>query len=675
MAKIDKILFVTLSNIGDVILTLPVLDSLRLAYPRAKITVVSGPRPAEIFRDNPNIEELVVYDKHAGLKEKIRILSDFYKAGFDLVVDLRNSIFGFLVPARLKTSAFSGIPADIKHMQARHLFKIENLKIPQPQADAGAYGFLHVSRPDQAYIAGLLDDNNIKNQDNIIVVSPGARSHIKRWPGERFAELCSRLIQEFNAKVVLVGDGQDTPINRYIRDNVKTPVIDLSAKTTISQLAVLLKKAKVLITNDSANMHLASYLNVPVVAVFGPTDDEKYRPWSDNSFVVKKELFCRPCRKAQCVSGDLLCMNLIRVKDVLNQVRDVLISAPSVFSPGQRKNFKRILICRTDRIGDVILSTPVITALRNAYPSAYIAMMVRPYTKDIVQGNPDLDEVIIYDKDPLEKSVFRFLKFANRIRKKKFDLALILHPANMIHLLALSAAIPVRVGYDRKAGFLLTQRVPHLKHLGQKHEMEYTLDMVRVIGIEPRDKALFVSVSPDSEKWVEELFREKGLTYQNKILALHPGSSCKSKMWPAERFAQAARELSRVKGFKVLILGSPQEKELAADVNKLLDGQAIDLSGTTISQDISILKRCALLITTDCGTMHMASALGVPQVVIFGRNQPGLSVSRWGPTGKNSRVLHKKVGCSECLAHDCKKDFACLKAVNVKDVLAAVESF
>jgi len=145
-------------------------------------------------------------------------------------------------------------------------------------------------------------------------------------------------------------------------------------------------------------------------------------------------------------------------------------------------------------------------------------------------------------------------------------------------------------------------------------------------------------------------------------------------MWPAERFAQAARELSRVKGFKVLILGSPQEKELAANVNKLLDGEAIDLSGTTISQDISILKRCALLITTDCGTMHMASALNVPQVVIFGRNQPGLSVSRWGPTGKNSRVLHKKAGCSECLAHDCKKDFACLKAVSVKDVLAAVES-
>ncbi|MBF0122323.1 MAG: lipopolysaccharide heptosyltransferase II [Candidatus Omnitrophica bacterium] len=338
------------------------------------------------------------------------------------------------------------------------------------------------------------------------------------------------------------------------------------------------------------------------------------------------------------------------------------------------KDFRRILIIRTDRIGDAILSTPVIEAMRNAYPSAHIAVMARVYAKDVIEGNPYLNEVIIYNKKEVEESLLGLLKFAFEIRRKNFDLALILHPTNSVHLLSFLAGIPRRVGYDRKMGFLLTDRIAHTKQLGEKHEMEYALDLVRHLGISPQHHGPFAPLNPASEKRADELFKKHGITPQDKVLALHPGTSCKSKMWSQERFAQAADELVKTSGFKVLVMGGPDEKEITGNVLKNMKSPAIDLTGISVSQDVSVLKRCGLLITTDCGTMHIAAALGVPLVVIFGRKQAGISPVRFGPVSKKSRVLHKDVGCETCLAHDCTKGFACLQAVSVKEVVDVAQS-
>ena len=151
------------------------------------------------------------------------------------------------------------------------------------------------------------------------------------------------------------------------------------------------------------------------------------------------------------------------------------------------KEPKRILIVRTDRIGDLVLSTPVIASLRKAYPNSYIAFMCRPYTEAIVKGNPYLDEVIVYDKYGKEKGFWATLKFARYLKRKRFDLALILHPTNRAHLVTFLAGIPERVGWDQKLGFLLTKRIPHTKQQGEKHELEYTLDMLRSLDIEPQE--------------------------------------------------------------------------------------------------------------------------------------------------------------------------------------------
>ena len=682
--QVNKILFITLSNIGDVILTLPVLDYLKAQFPQADITVMVGPRPKEIFEDNPAISKLIVYDKHTKLKDNIKLFKELKQEKFDLVVDLRNSFFGVFLPAKYIIPHLSILPGNIRHMKDRHLYKAFSR---QPSAFSKMHltesKSLNIKKEDEIYIENILKENNIGEQEEFAVLAPGARSHIKRWPADKFIELISYIIDELKLKPILVGDRGDMHIAKYIVEHSKYPVADLSGKTSIAELAALLKKAKVLISNDSAVLHLASYVNIPIVAIFGPTDEIKYGPWSQNCTIVKKEIFCRPCKKGQCKFNTLECMQLLKVEDVMRGIKSVLNASHQVSaqaspkgtkSPSHQLNFKRILIVRTDRIGDVILSTPVIKALRDNYPHAYIAMMVSPYAKDIVEGNPYLDQVIIYDKEGKHKSWPRSIKFSQRLKKKKFDLAVILHPINRVHLIIFFAGIPRRIGYNKKIGFLLTDKIKHTKQLGQKHELEYNLDLIRHLGIEAEDKNLFMPIRLESEKWADALFKQEGIKEKDLLLTIHPGASCPSKIWPNDRFAEVADKLIEKYGFKALIVAGPKDIALAKSLIKHMHHAAIDLSGkTSVSQLASLLKRSRLFISNDSGPVHIASAVGVPVVSIFGRTQKGLSPKRWGPVGIKNKVLHKEVGCIECLAHNCIKEFACLKAITVDDCLKAAD--
>ena len=680
--RIGKILFITLSNIGDCIMTLPALDMLRWRYPYAKITVMSGPRTRQIFENNPSIYKFILYDKYSKLNDKISQFNELKKENFDLVIDLRNTFFGAFLPASLRTSPFLFIPKEVKHMQQRHLYRVENT-LPKgldvknkTQIDNKS---LYISEDDRLYVKNILKEFGISENEKIIVIACGARSFMKRWPKEKFAGLALSLRREFGLKIVLVGDKDDALTAKFIKEHTPEEICDLTAKTTVPQLACLLTKTELLITGDSGVMHLGSYLNIPVVAIFGPTSEEKYGPWSVVSSVVKKDLLCRPCEKAHCRLGNLDCLEVIKAFDVLSAVKKILSQyQPSVTKPvlpTSPHGFKRILIVRTDRIGDLLLSAPVIKALRRKYPNSYIAMMVSPDTKDIVEENPYLDEVIIYDKDVKHRGWAETFKFAKNLKKKGFDISIILHPTNRAHLVTYLAGIPQRLGYERKLGFLLTDKIPHTKQLGLKHELEYNLDLLKYIGIETQDKDLFMPIKDESEMVVEKVFAYSGIKKTDRVLAIHPCASCLSKIWPAERFAQAADILAQKHGLKIVVVAGSKDIARAQDVIKNMRCGVVDLAGkVSVSQLASVLKRCALFISNDSGPVHMAVALGIPVISIFGRSQAGLSPRRWGPTGKASKVLHKQVGCIECFAHNCQKEFACLKAITVEEVVSAAES-
>ncbi|MEW6008712.1 MAG: lipopolysaccharide heptosyltransferase II [Candidatus Omnitrophota bacterium] len=338
---------------------------------------------------------------------------------------------------------------------------------------------------------------------------------------------------------------------------------------------------------------------------------------------------------------------------------------------------KKILVIRLDRIGDVLLSTPVLSNLRREFRQAYIAVMVSPYSKDIVEGNPNINEVIIYDKKGREKSWFSTIRFALDLKKKNFDLAIILHPTNRSHLIPFLAGIKMRVGYDRKLSFLLTKKIPHSKQLGQMHERDYCLDMLSQLGLKTESQMPFMPIKEESEIWADRILASFNVDLKkDNIVAMHPGASCPSKRWPTEYFATLAKSLIKDRKVKIAVVAASDNEQFARQLVGSLDSESvIDLvEKTNISELASILKRSSLFISNDSGPVHIASAVGVPVISIFGRNQAGLSPLRWGPLGKKDKIMHKDVGCDVCLAHDCKKDFLCLRSINPQEVIELAKS-
>jgi len=342
------------------------------------------------------------------------------------------------------------------------------------------------------------------------------------------------------------------------------------------------------------------------------------------------------------------------------------------------KIFHNILIVRTDRIGDVILTTPAVVALRQAYPKACITIMVTPATREIVDGNPNLDEVIVYEQKGAHKGFSGYWKFIAELRERKFDLAIIYHTKKRFNLICFLAGIPNRVGFqNNKFGFLLTHKIKDTRPLGDKHEYEYCLEVLKHLGVDARARELFFPLHQDSEIWVENFLRQNDLRGRDsqKLIAVHPGASCISKRWLPERFAELIEKLFWHYDAQIILVGGPETKSISDAIKSKVKASILDVTGqTTVSQLASLLKRCHLLISNDSGPVHVAVAVGTPVISIFGRNQAGLSPTRWRPLGPKDIVLHREVGCEVCLAHNCQIEFKCLWAITADDVLEAVDA-
>ncbi len=333
---------------------------------------------------------------------------------------------------------------------------------------------------------------------------------------------------------------------------------------------------------------------------------------------------------------------------------------------------KRILIIRLDRLGDVILSTPVLQALRQQFPHAHIVMMVRPACEDVVHGNPYLNDVIVYDKDGKHRNAWKTIRFARKLRQHDFDTALVLHPSNRSHWIPYLAGIPIRIGYDRKWARLLTHRLPHRKQEGEQHEAAYTLEMLRVFGITPSAPRPHVPLSAHAVQRIAALLADASVQPSEAVVAMHPSASCISKRWMPERFAQVADRLAAEQGLRICLVAGKEDAVFAQRVLRAMRQPAIDFSGRlTVAELAALLHRCRLLISNDSGPVHVAAAVGTPVVDIFGRNQRGLSPMRWGPLGEGHIILHKEVGCVTCLAHDCDIEFLCLTSLQADEVYRA----
>lgn len=309
---------ITLSNIGDVILSTPVIDVLKKEFPQTNIDIISGLRAIDLFKDDPTFRYVLPYNKFSALKDKIKFIAYLRKQKYDMVVDLRNTLIPYFLNVSYRTSSFEN-NKQILHMRDKHLKKLDKFKLNTN----GSQFHIYISKENQTLVDDKLKELNIDEEEGLIAISPGARSELKRWTKEGFISVIKQILSNSKYKVVLIGDNDDLKLGEEILSFLSNKAINLIGQTSLPQLAHLLKKCSLLLTNDSACLHMASAVGTKTLAIFGPTNPQKYGPLSFGSAVIQKNLSCIPCELAQC-RFNRECMKQIKPQDVLNKVREMI---------------------------------------------------------------------------------------------------------------------------------------------------------------------------------------------------------------------------------------------------------------------------------------------------------------------------------------------------------------
>lgn len=317
--EIKKILVISLTNIGDVVLTFPVIDILIRDFPRAELSVVVGPRAESVVLSNPRFKKVYVYDKKKSVFKQGAWVCELIKQRFDLLIDLRNTALPVLISPKYHTSIFKTRSGGI-HMKDKHLKCLKSVyDYGSMQADKNT---LFISDEDKSFIMDIR--YNEIGEDRYVVVAPSSASDSKRWNNEGFAKVSDHLIKNCNVKIVFVGDNKDREVAREITKFMENDSINLCGRTNLVQLAELLKHCCFALVNDSAPMHIASYMDIPVLALFGPTPIEKYGPWSKNSFSLRNNTDCEKCNDPK-LKTEHKCMMGISSEDVIKCLQENLI--------------------------------------------------------------------------------------------------------------------------------------------------------------------------------------------------------------------------------------------------------------------------------------------------------------------------------------------------------------
>lgn len=314
-SDITKILVISLSNIGDVVLTLPVLDILLQDFPQAQLSVVVGPKAGTLFDGNPFVHKVHIFDKKQPLYKTIGWVADLWRERFDLVIDLRNTAIPFLIFPRYRTPAVANGTAGV-HMKYKHLGRLRAV-YPDATESQTRHAFV-VPEKEKAHLRDILRAAWGENF-RYIAVAPGAASAAKRWNVEGFSEVCYQLVKRYPCKIVLVGDENDRGSAERISGALGADALNLCGRTTLVQSGAVLRHAVLAIVNDSAVMHLASYLDVPVLALFGPSDVRKYGPWGCHGQYLQKNRDCSACRDLRGAASHT-CMSAISSQEVLDRV-------------------------------------------------------------------------------------------------------------------------------------------------------------------------------------------------------------------------------------------------------------------------------------------------------------------------------------------------------------------
>lgn len=329
----------------------------------------------------------------------------------------------------------------------------------------------------------------------------------------------------------------------------------------------------------------------------------------------------------------------------------------------------------TNWVGDAVMSLPALQALRQSYPAAHISVLARPWVAGLYGRESFCNEVIPYEAPNGWRGFDRKRRISVDLRKRHFDCAVLLQNAFEAAAVVRWAGIPTRIGYNRDGrGWLLTHAIP-VPAPGEipAHQRFYYLELLKRAHL-IKTYSPIAPIRLHGAAAVAERGREwfHNASLGDWVIGISPGAAYGgAKRWLPERFAMAAVQLAGKTGASVAIFGTKVEQEMCKAVCTLVTAAGVQCENfagiTTLSRLIEMVAACRLFLTNDSGSMHIASALGVPTVAIFGATDDQAT----GPTGDWSRVVREPVACSPCLLRECPIDHRCMTGVHAERVVNA----
>jgi heptosyltransferase-2 len=333
---------------------------------------------------------------------------------------------------------------------------------------------------------------------------------------------------------------------------------------------------------------------------------------------------------------------------------------------------KNILIRGTNWIGDAVMTLPALTAVRKSFPDARISVLAKPWVAEIYRISPAVDEIILFQSPGIHAGIRGKIRLAQELRRMNFDMALLLQNAIEAAIIAWLAKIPIRAGYNSDGrGLLLTHSIKRTKAVRQVHQTRYYLEMVKSLGCRTEEADVFLRLGKDIEALAETTLNTLGIDSRAPIIGLAPGATYgPAKKWFPDRFAEVADRLIQGYDAQVIAFGSPDDRETGDEVQGNARNPLRNLAGrTSLQETIALISRCDLFISNDSGLMHVAGALNIPTVALFGSTNPATT----SPVGDHSRIIYKGASCSPCLKKTCPTDFRCMDAIRVDEVYAVAE--
>lgn len=705
---IQTILFIELlGGIGDLVIALPAIHAVARSYPTAHLTVLTFAPGNQLLTTDPLIQRVVCAEKGAARQAVDQLLAD---ERFDLILSDTN---------------YDGIAEAIHHYrnsQSRLPLVVTNLWRSPPNHERVGERFLNILLSEAVITPEALPNGEPEihltatekqaahhklgaSYRPLIVLCPDAGMDIKCWSVANFVTLGKALQQKYNA-TILIPIGNDSARSIEIADAIGGTA-QVWQRDSLRALAAMLTEADLVIAADTGVAHIAAALAVPTITLFGPSWAERYghpkphinlQGFPECSERLISNFTQQTCwYTGECPYAWSTCLEAISPNTVMQSAASLLSYAAdlenssseySVSNSFQSSHLpiskfsnsysdwlsvRNLLVMRLDNIGDVVMTSPALRALRENLPDARITLMASPSGASAVSLLPWVDEVLPWrvlwqDLGKLAFDPAREWELVETLKAYQFDAAIIFtsfsqspHPAGFISALA---GIPLRLGESKEQdAYSLTHCLAAAPDA--IHQTERNLRLIESVGFKVSSRNLSLHIPTQIRSTVSNFDTSRS------YILLNPWTSCPSRNYATDRFAQVARRLSDQTGWKVVVTGVQKDRERAQELLDVLGDRAIDLIGkTSLAELAALIEGAGLVLTNNTSVMHIADASQTLMVVLFAGTE---QISQWHPRHSTNRLLNRSTICSPCYAMTCSYQMQCLDIEPEEVVRAGLE--